>query len=141
MQMQKIAMIISWMSWAPFTVFFVILLIAFSRDSLKVLYLLIPINILLLMHASLMIKRKRIASLRFAMGELFIIAYALSGLLFFPNRDEMQRMSIYLAVILWFLGGSIIAIAGWVCHKAVLEIKSGINPENSAYIRKPKLNT
>ena len=127
MRLQKIAKTISWLSFMPmlwgFDVNF--------HEHVKINLVSGTIYAIIAIQICLLILKKYVASFRFAIIEISVYAFVFLVYLYPDPHNSTQHVSFNIAIYLWFLGGSVLAIAGWICHKAILEIKSGVKQEST----------
>jgi hypothetical protein len=67
--------------------------------------------------------KRYVAVYRLTIGEISVFVFVLYVLLCFPVEHSQILVPFNIALYLWFLGGSALTVAGWICHKAILEIK------------------
>lgn len=127
MRLQKIARTISWLSFTPLLSFGLYTNI-FQEVGLNLVS--IAVYCIIAVQVFLLLAKFYIASYRLAIMQVFLLAFALYSWLLFPDTQFTRLMATNIALPLWLLGGSVLAIVGWTCHKAIVELKRETKPEN-----------
>ncbi len=121
MRLQIAARIIAWLSFVPilFWGLYTNLLLQVKINSVSIaLYLIIGIQV------SLLIAKLHIASFRLAIMQIFILALSIYFELLYPDANFSNLMPTNISFPLWVFCGSVLATAGWICHKAIIELKN-----------------